>query len=136
MAYEKGSREAGVIEEALFKDFKGEGFTAYRCPIYDVIATDSYGNIIIEYGACQTHVRRYCLQAYLSDIRFEGIMKCMNVLFSIEKHCRVMEKTPQERLDSARNTPLPSWTPSWTSSAWSRTPRSTENSPNAPPTTC
>lgn len=98
MFYEKGSREAAVIEEALFKDFKGEGFTADRCPIYDVVATDSSGKIILEYGACWTHARRYCLQAYLSDSRFEGVMKCINVLFSIEKHCRVTGKTPQERL--------------------------------------
>lgn len=99
MVYEKGSREATVMEEAIFRDFKGEGFTADRCPIYGVIATDSSGKVIIEYGACWTHARRYCLQAFLSDSRFEGVMKCINVLFSIEKHCRVMEKTPQERLD-------------------------------------
>lgn len=102
MVYEKGSRGAAVIEAVLFKDFRGVGFTADRCPIYDVISTDSSGNIIIEYGACWTHARRYCLQAFLSDSRFEGVMKCMNVLFSIEKHCRVMEKTPQERLDFRR----------------------------------
>lgn len=98
MIYENGSREAAVIEEALFRDFKGEGFTADRCPIYDVVATDSPGKIILEYGACWTHARRYCLQAYLSDSRFEGVMKCINVLFSIERHCRVMDMTPRERL--------------------------------------
>lgn len=99
MVYEKGSREAAVIEAAVFRDFKGEGFTADRCPIYDVVATDASGNLILEYGACWTHGRRYCLQAFLSDSRFEGIMKCINVLFSIEKHCRIMDMTPERRLE-------------------------------------
>lgn len=98
MVYENGSRAATVAEEAIFKDFTGEGFTADRCPIYPLIV-EGHTNVYIEYGACWTHGRRYNLQAFLSDHRFEGVMKCINVLFSIEKHCRIMNMTPQKRLE-------------------------------------
>lgn len=99
MVYEKGSRAAGVCGQAVFRDFRGVGFTADRCPIYDAVSRDGAGNLILVYGACWTHARRYCLQAYLSDSRLEGVMACINVLFSIERHCRVMGMTPQQRLE-------------------------------------